>query len=171
MCYNDAIKISVETGYPVSLGGFPSQRNSSCSAFREEKMISVAVIEDAVVSYPFGYGLSYTQFEWELVNADEIPTTISSDTEMTFKVKVTNTDPHDDLLRYRDDVQGESDQYGLESGARRRAIVRDAAAHARRHRKISQGIGWFCENGCSRTRRISDLGDNCRFAVFLRVLR
>ena len=46
---------------------------------------------DAVVSYPFGYGLSYTQFEWELVNADEIPTTISSDTEMTFKVKVTNT--------------------------------------------------------------------------------
>lgn len=46
MCYNDAIKISVETGYPVSLGGETSQRNSSCSAFREEKMISVAVIED-----------------------------------------------------------------------------------------------------------------------------
>lgn len=46
---------------------------------------------DAVVSYPFGYGLSYTQFDWELVNADEIPDMISADTKMTFKIKVTNT--------------------------------------------------------------------------------
>ena len=45
---------------------------------------------DAVVSYPFGYGLSYTQFAWELVNEDEIPATISANTKMTFKVKVTN---------------------------------------------------------------------------------
>ena len=45
---------------------------------------------DAVVSYPFGYGLSYTQFDWELVNDEEMPETISANTEMTFKVKVTN---------------------------------------------------------------------------------
>ena len=42
---------------------------------------------DAVVSYPFGYGLSYTQFDWELVNDEEMPETISANTEMTFKVK------------------------------------------------------------------------------------
>lgn len=46
---------------------------------------------DSVVSYPFGYGLSYTDFSWELLNTDEISKTISPDTEMTFKVKVTNT--------------------------------------------------------------------------------
>ena len=45
---------------------------------------------DAVVSYPFGYGLSYTQFAWELVNADEIPSAITADTKMTFKIRVTN---------------------------------------------------------------------------------
>ena len=45
---------------------------------------------DAVVSYPFGYGLSYTQFEWELLNADEIPAVLSADTPMTFRIKVTN---------------------------------------------------------------------------------
>ena len=45
---------------------------------------------DSVVCYPFGYGLSYTQFDWELVNADEMVKTISADTKMTFKVKVTN---------------------------------------------------------------------------------
>ena len=46
---------------------------------------------DAVVAYPFGYGLSYTTFDWELENADEIPTQLAADTSMTFRVKVTNT--------------------------------------------------------------------------------
>lgn len=45
--------------------------------------------EDEVV-YPFGYGLSYTDFEWELTNADEIPEKMEKDTSLTFKVKVTN---------------------------------------------------------------------------------
>lgn len=45
---------------------------------------------DSVVCYPFGYGLSYTQFEWELVNEKDVAKTISADTKMTFKVKVTN---------------------------------------------------------------------------------
>lgn len=46
---------------------------------------------DAVVSYPFGFGLSYTNFSWELVNSDEMPATLSKNTQMTFKIKVTNT--------------------------------------------------------------------------------
>lgn len=46
--------------------------------------------EDNVV-YPFGYGLSYTDFKWELVK--ETPTAesnINEKTEITLKVKVTN---------------------------------------------------------------------------------
>lgn len=39
----------------------------------------------SVVQYPFGYGLSYTSFDWELVNAGENDGTIS------MEVKVTNT--------------------------------------------------------------------------------
>ena len=46
---------------------------------------------DEAVVYPFGYGLSYTEFEWELENADEIPEELERDSAVTFKVKVTNT--------------------------------------------------------------------------------
>lgn len=46
---------------------------------------------DAVVQYPFGHGLSYTEFDWEVVDvtpsADEV---INQDTEVTVKVRVTN---------------------------------------------------------------------------------
>lgn len=47
---------------------------------------------DAVVQYPFGYGMSYTDFSWELVNIS-LPqdSVIHEDTEITFEVKVTNT--------------------------------------------------------------------------------
>ena len=46
--------------------------------------------DDAVV-YPFGYGLSYTTFEWEIVNKDQLPTTFDTKTEVSIDVKVTNT--------------------------------------------------------------------------------
>lgn len=46
---------------------------------------------DAVVSYPFGYGLSYTTFDWTLENVDELPASLAKDTAITFRVKVTNT--------------------------------------------------------------------------------
>ncbi len=38
-----------------------------------------------VVQYPFGYGLSYTSFKWDVVN------TSATDREITAKVRVTNT--------------------------------------------------------------------------------
>ena len=47
---------------------------------------------DEVVAYPFGHGLSYTNFKWEL--EDVYPAKNSSfneNTEFTFSVKVTNT--------------------------------------------------------------------------------
>lgn len=45
--------------------------------------------DDAVV-YPFGYGLSYSNFDWKLMNASEIPTMLEKDTSITFKIQVSN---------------------------------------------------------------------------------
>lgn len=47
---------------------------------------------DAVVQYPFGHGLSYTKFDWELQPlALEENSVLEKDTEIEIKVKVTNT--------------------------------------------------------------------------------
>jgi len=47
---------------------------------------------DGVVQYPFGYGLSYTSFDWEVI--DESPVdgdTINESTQISMTVRVTNT--------------------------------------------------------------------------------
>lgn len=43
------------------------------------------------VIYPFGFGLSYTQFEWELVDDNIRDVAIGKDEEYFVKIKVTNT--------------------------------------------------------------------------------
>ena len=48
-------------------------------------------VYDEVVTYPFGYGLSYTTFDWTLDNLSELPATLDKDTSITFEVTVTNT--------------------------------------------------------------------------------
>ena len=47
---------------------------------------------DAVVQYPFGYGLSYTTFDWEILDVS-LPSgnQLSKDSEIEISVKVTNT--------------------------------------------------------------------------------
>lgn len=47
---------------------------------------------DAVVQYPFGYGLSYTTFDWEVLNVS-LPSgnRLSKDSEIEISIKVTNT--------------------------------------------------------------------------------
>lgn len=44
-----------------------------------------------VVQYPFGYGLSYTNFKWEVMESPADGDTFTKDDEITYKVKVTNT--------------------------------------------------------------------------------
>ncbi len=48
-----------------------------------------------VVQYPFGFGLNYTQFSWEVAYMS-VPNgaTLDPDTEVTIQVKVTNTGDH-----------------------------------------------------------------------------
>lgn len=47
---------------------------------------------DASVVYPFGYGLSYTTFDWELVSATPANNgVLSADSTISVQVKVTNT--------------------------------------------------------------------------------
>lgn len=43
------------------------------------------------VLYPFGYGLSYTTFSWEVTNEEELNTRTLSNDPFTVSVKVTNT--------------------------------------------------------------------------------
>ena len=47
---------------------------------------------DGVVQYPFGYGLSYTSFSWEIVDASNGDgSTVARDSEVSLTVRVTNT--------------------------------------------------------------------------------
>ncbi len=47
---------------------------------------------DAVVQYPFGYGLSYTDFSWEVVKMDKnASSTLGKDDSINVTIRVTNT--------------------------------------------------------------------------------
>ena len=46
---------------------------------------------DAVVQYPFGYGLSYTSFDWKVTDAAANGSALTKEGNVTVKVAVTNT--------------------------------------------------------------------------------
>lgn len=46
---------------------------------------------NGVVQYPFGYGLSYTSFDWKVTDAPANGSTLDKDGDVTVKVTVTNT--------------------------------------------------------------------------------
>ncbi len=47
---------------------------------------------EEVVQYPFGYGMSYTEFEWDVTSISPANgSTITDETEITIKLNVTNT--------------------------------------------------------------------------------
>ena len=43
------------------------------------------------MQYPFGYGLSYTSFDWKVTDASANGATLTKDGDVTVKVTVTNT--------------------------------------------------------------------------------
>lgn len=50
------------------------------------------LLYDSVVQYPFGYGLSYTDFEWNVTKIDPAPgSMLPKDGKITIEVMVTNT--------------------------------------------------------------------------------
>ncbi len=46
---------------------------------------------EGVVQYPFGHGLSYTDFSWKVTEAPAADSQLQSEDTLTFKVQVTNT--------------------------------------------------------------------------------
>ena len=63
-----------------AMGKFDSKRRGNATGY------------DAVVQYPFGYGLSYTTFSWDIANISlAAGSAISADSEITFQVLVKNT--------------------------------------------------------------------------------
>ena len=46
---------------------------------------------EGVVQYPFGYGLSYTTFDWKVSEAPTNGDSLTKDSEIIYKVNVTNT--------------------------------------------------------------------------------
>ena len=64
------------------------------SEYAKEKWNIENGYED-VVQYPFGYGLSYTDFDWEINSISPAPgSTIDENTEITIKVTVKNVGDH-----------------------------------------------------------------------------
>ena len=70
-------------------GMFKDETRSVTDASGAEKILKGY---DAVVQYPFGYGLSYTSFDWEVISID-VPSgaTLTADSKINISVKVTNT--------------------------------------------------------------------------------
>lgn len=92
---------------------------------------------DANVVYPFGHGLSYTEFAWEFAGSNideggELP----EDGELTVNVKVTNT--------------------GEVAGQGRRAALLHRAVHGRRDREAVRRAGRLRQNRSARARRQPD---------------
>ncbi|MBR1813804.1 MAG: glycoside hydrolase family 3 C-terminal domain-containing protein [Lachnospiraceae bacterium] len=57
----------------------------------EEKAAGNASWYETEIAFPFGYGLSYTTFSWELSNTNLKDAAVSKDNTYTVSVKVTNT--------------------------------------------------------------------------------
>lgn len=69
--------------------GYKWYETADAEGFFRDATRGSATGYDAVVQYPFGFGLSYTDFEWEVVEVPE-STTLTETGEYTIKVKVTN---------------------------------------------------------------------------------
>lgn len=65
------------------------------TAYAEAEAGRIEYDYEEEVVYPFGYGLSYTKFDWTLVNKSELEDlTLERDTALMFKVSVKNSGTH-----------------------------------------------------------------------------
>lgn len=72
-------------------GIYVGYRYYETRSFEENKQGTVDAWWTANVNYPFGYGLSYTDFTWEVTPATAADVTVTKDDTLTFDVTVTNT--------------------------------------------------------------------------------
>ena len=71
--------------------GYKWYETADAEGYWQDRMRGDNTGYDAVVQYPFGYGLSYTDFEWKIEEVKPAPdSVITADTEITVKVRVTN---------------------------------------------------------------------------------
>lgn len=71
-------------------GVYVGYRYYETRAYEEKKADPNSNWWEENVTYTFGYGLSYTQFDWEITAKTESGSTIGKDSELFFEVKVTN---------------------------------------------------------------------------------
>lgn len=72
-------------------GIYVGYRYYETRSFEENKSGTADAWWKANVNYPFGYGLSYTDFTWEVTPATAQDSTVSKTDTLEFDVKVTNT--------------------------------------------------------------------------------
>lgn len=72
-------------------GIYVGYRYYETRSFEENKAGTEDAWWNANVNYPFGYGLSYTDFTWEITPAKAADSAVTKADTLTFDVKVTNT--------------------------------------------------------------------------------
>ena len=77
-----------EVGYEEGI--YVGYRYYETRGYEEDKAGNEGWYAENVV-YPFGYGLSYTSFAWEVTTATDPDATITKDDTLVFDIKVTNT--------------------------------------------------------------------------------
>ena len=71
--------------------GYKWYETADAEGYWDERTRGEKTGYDAVVQYPFGYGLSYTDFKWEITDISPAPDSmITANTEISVKVRVTN---------------------------------------------------------------------------------
>lgn len=86
---NDALVNTWSVGYEEGI--YVGYRYFETRSFEENKTGTLDAWWQANVNYPFGYGLSYTNFKWEVTPAKAADSEITKSDALVFDVKVTNT--------------------------------------------------------------------------------
>ena len=93
--YYETIASDIAAGKYVYMNGEGEDgelyKVDSAHPAKTDKAANAADWYDDAVVYPFGYGLSYTEFDWELVSQSSTTEALTADGKIEVQVKVTNT--------------------------------------------------------------------------------